>query len=126
MKFENRGDDLLKSIYNHVKMLPGFEENILFLVTHIDLAKDPQSCIKDIDTMLNEVMPEFKNQIIFYSNLNVDQRELSNVIYEIASSLPMKRIKIDEKTFFKHFNISKEATEELYFKADEKKFTEEM
>jgi hypothetical protein len=76
--------------------------------------------------MLNEVMPEFKNQIIFYSNLNVDQRELSNVIYDIASSLPMKSIKIDEKTFYKHFNISKEATEELYFKADEKKFSEEM
>jgi hypothetical protein len=45
MKFENRGDDLLKSIYNHVKMLPDFEENILFLVTHIDQAEDPQSRI---------------------------------------------------------------------------------
>ncbi len=52
-------------------------------------------------------MPTFKNQIIFYSNLSADQKQLSNHIYNIASCLPQKKIVIDDMTFFKFFNIAK-------------------
>jgi hypothetical protein len=57
--------------------------------------------------MMKEIMPTFKNQIIFYSNLSADQKQLSNHIYNIASCLPQKKIVIDDMTFFKFFNIAK-------------------
>lgn len=60
------------------------------------------------------------NQIVFYSNKGVDKEKLSFILYNISKSMPQKHIQIDEKIFFKYFNLKKEETEEIYFKEREK------
>jgi hypothetical protein len=74
MKFENKGEEVLSRIVSHAKKLPRFRYNILLLVTHIDQARNPASFISDIKEMIKEIMPKFKNQIIFYSNLSVGKK----------------------------------------------------
>ncbi len=45
--------------------------------------------------------------MILFSNQAVEHKELSDTIYSIASSYEQVKIKIEDKTFFKYFNLQK-------------------
>jgi hypothetical protein len=45
-------------------------------------------------------------KVIVYSNKTSNFEELSKVLFKIGQSQTQQIIKIDDKTFYKHFNIS--------------------
>lgn len=51
VKYEPRYDDILRNIYKQVKMLKGYEENIIFAVSHFDLAEKPEFVVQELDKM---------------------------------------------------------------------------
>ena len=46
VKFDGRYDELISNIYRQVKMLESYKKNIVFLVSHFDLAENPIEAIK--------------------------------------------------------------------------------
>lgn len=45
IKFDKRYDELINNIYRQVKMLKGYEKNIVFLVSHFDMAAKPKEAV---------------------------------------------------------------------------------
>ncbi len=106
IKYDNRTDEFIMNLFRQVNMLPDYEANILFLVSHFDLIeKEPQEEIARVEELMKKMLPKFTNQMIFFSNNTVNPQELSDVVYGIAKSYKKVSIKIDEKTFFKFFNL---------------------
>ncbi len=76
----------------------------MFLVSHFDLVKDQKTEIDTINKMLNEL--EIKNNIVYFSNNSVDERDLCDKLYAISASMPKQKINIDQDSFLKNYNLT--------------------
>ncbi len=55
---------------HQVQLVKGFEQHMVFLVTHIDMSDDPKADIDAINKMLTEC--GIGNNIVYFSNKSVD------------------------------------------------------
>ena len=55
--------------------------------------------------MMKELSLE--NQVFYFSNKFIDEKVFSDSLYSICLAMPQAQIKIDEKVFYKYFNLKK-------------------
>lgn len=87
-------------------MLKDYINNVIFLISHFDMAQKPDLAMLSINDALKEL--EINNQIIYFSNYLMNKKIFSDAIYALCSNLPQIQIKIDMKVFYKYFNLKKE------------------
>lgn len=55
IKFYERYGELINNIYRQVKMLEPYKKNIVFLVSHFDLAKNRAYAVEQVDKMMKQL-----------------------------------------------------------------------
>lgn len=93
------------NLIHGAEIVKDYEEKVVFLVTHLDVSKDPQSLIRNSNEMLEE--RKSKAQVVYFSNIKCDKRELRETLYKIAKSIPQSQMTISERHFHMTFNLTR-------------------
>ena len=66
VKFDSRFIDIYKHMAVQSKMLEDNTDKIVYIITHLDLADNPETFVKDFDTFL--ASKSIGNQVVYLSN----------------------------------------------------------
>jgi hypothetical protein len=81
------------------------KHNIVYLVSHMDIAKDHIKAISEINAYMDKI--EMPQQVVYYSNERCHPAHLASTLYLIASSFPPIKIVISDEDFLKNFRVGK-------------------
>ena len=90
VKCERRFDAFIKELTFQAQIAKGFEQKVVFLVSHLDQSDNPDLLIRETNKILNEI--QCSNQVIYFSNLKCRQRVMSDTLYQVAISMPQSSI----------------------------------
>ena len=103
MKYESRYDLLVRKYEDSIKPIDNYEQKVVILISHLDLAENPNEEFTKICKSFED--QQISANIIFYSKES-DKNELSNLIYSCLSNMPQNQLVITEIDFFEKFDLA--------------------